>query len=391
MEESAREDFFMASRDRVRQNETYTELVDRLAKDLKDHPGLKALNAARRAREVQQALDDEEDVAKTFGELLNTDPALQALFNVGDRLATTVGPTTIEKYQGRRFPTYFRLDAAKGRLVKHCALGSYIRIEFQTDAANDYFDRVESPGTMTIEPVATHEYMRLWNGVCSMRFVPPPEARAGDRILINVSVTDPDRESRAKSSFEANFIMEVEEPSLKPTRPPGRTTPKKPTSDGKHQAPRLAMPHVVAVRQPEWEKHKPPFSADEAFRVKPSGEDGAKYDFFVNLDSKYLLNYLKSTKESRELVVHWFKWGLTLCALGMLRGLEHESLSQKDDASGTESEGGHAGEGVDESGNGSRSDNGSDVIALVNRSTNAIASVIVPIIRNLRQGIGVAA
>ena len=91
---------------------------------------------------MDRALDDEEDVAKTFTELLDTDPALMALFNLGDRLPSTVGPTTTERFLGNRFPTYFRLaDGGKGPLVKTCAIDGYVRVEFQTDAVNDYFLR----------------------------------------------------------------------------------------------------------------------------------------------------------------------------------------------------------------------------------------------------------
>ena len=38
MEETAREDFFMASRDRVRQNETYSELIEVLEPILRAIP-----------------------------------------------------------------------------------------------------------------------------------------------------------------------------------------------------------------------------------------------------------------------------------------------------------------------------------------------------------------
>jgi hypothetical protein len=266
-----------------------------------------------------------------------------------------------------------------------------VRVEFQTDAVNDYFVRSESPGAITIEPAEAREYMRLWNGVCSMRFVPPPSTKPGDEIPVTVSVTDPDRESRAKPPFSEDFVIRIEEASLSPVPPPGPGSPKKPKPGAKHLAPRLAMPHVLSVRQPDWEKHKPPFTAEEAFRVKPSGEEGAKYDFFVNLDSKYLLSYLRTTRESQELVVHWFKWGLTLCALGMLRGLEPTQPYKNGATPGSELETRDEGDMTGEVDDGSAPDKGSDVVDLVNRSANALASVIIPIIRNLYKGVGVAA
>ena len=51
MDPTVREDFFMASRDRVRKNEIYEKVVDHLREALRDHPGLRQLNAARRKKE----------------------------------------------------------------------------------------------------------------------------------------------------------------------------------------------------------------------------------------------------------------------------------------------------------------------------------------------------
>src|SRR5205807_7301565 len=96
-------------------------------------------------------------------------------------------------------------------------------------------------------------------------------------------------------------------------------SPKKPHQDGKG-APRLALPNVKLVREPEWGTYKPPFDADTAFRVVQGEEDGA-FDFFVNLDCRHLIGYLRATKDDeKDLIVYWFKWGLTLCCLGMLHG-----------------------------------------------------------------------
>ena len=45
MEGSVQEDFFMASRDRIRQNEVYDEIVEQLKDDLVHHEGLRMANA----------------------------------------------------------------------------------------------------------------------------------------------------------------------------------------------------------------------------------------------------------------------------------------------------------------------------------------------------------
>jgi hypothetical protein len=369
MQGQAREDFFMASRDRVRRNETYDTLVDVLRADLRSHPGLRELNAARRARVQQQALDTGEDVAKTLNDIVKTDPALQALFKTGDRVVTGIGPTAVEDFKGLRFPTFFNLkDAGKDVLRKKCPLNRTCRVAFVTDAVNDYFTRTESPGTMTLDPVEVFQHERLWNGDCSMRFAPPEGAQPGDQVAVSVLVTDPERESGVRNPFVAEFVMEIVDPKFD-TNPPGtQVQPKKPQSNGKGTAPRLAIPNVTAVREAEWGKHTPAFSADEAFRVRPDGEGG--HDFYINLDCKQLITFLKASKEDQELIVYWFKWGLTLCALGMMQAFDSNGAvapSTEDDDEDTVSV-------------------APDWLEIVNRSTNGIAPVIIPIIRSLYKG-----
>jgi hypothetical protein len=373
MEERAREDFFMSSRDRLRQNETYVNVVQALISDLKQHPGLRELNAARRARVMDRALDDEEDVTKTFTELLNNDPALMALFNIGETLPFTVGPTVVEQFHGKRFPTYFRLADDHGGRSRDCPLGSFMRIEFVTDAANDYFTRLESPGTKTIAPPDIHEFKRMWNGVCVMHFFPPPQARIDDVVAVRLAVSDVDREARGRDPFICEFEMRVRPPRPVEVKRSGKNNePRAPKQNGQKKAPRLAIPQVNVVRKDQWSAHNPPFTVDESFRVV-SNEDG--HDFYVNLDARPLISYLRSAKEPEELVVHWFKWGLTLCALGLIRGFDRISVGKP-------------------SGDEMTSDSPPpeyNVIEVVNRSANGIAEVIVPIIRNLYRGVGVAA
>lgn len=370
MAAEVREDFFMSSRDRLRRNETYNKVVAALTQDLKGHPGLRAANFARRAKLIEKGLGQQEDVAKTLNEILGSDPALQALFSIGDRLVSSVGPTTEEKYDGRRFPTFFRLeDEPKSGLVKPCPINRTCRVEFLTDAVNDYFSRLESPGAITIEPPGVLEHDHLWNGSYYTRFRPPAGAKAGQAQLVTVTITDPDRESQSKEPFVCTFTLRIDKEEVRTPAPGPPVKPKEPKKNGKH-ATRLAMPNVIQVRQGEWNEHDPPFDAEQAFRVV-SGEANA-FDFYVNLDCRHLLGYLRASKdEDHDVITHWFKWGLTLCALGLLHGF---GLVGQPDIGGDH---GPAGADGDEDGE------GPDPVALVNKSVNGLGAVIIPIIKNL--------
>src|SRR5581483_7531626 len=361
MNGEVREDFFMASRDRVRRNEVYDELLAALQSDLKAHPGLRALNTARRAREIEKGIDKSEDVITTLQQLIKLDPSLASLFDVGDRLVTTVGPTEVETFKGQRFPTYFRIAKQPTGLVKRCPANHTCRVEFETDAANDYFTRSESPGKIQIVPAEACEYQQLWNGIFSTRWRPLDGAKPGDRISVTVAVTDPDRESRGKLPFWCEFEVVVDNPEDRVA--PSGTAKKPKAPDGRgQQAPRLAMPTINELRKDEWEARDWPEMG--AFRVMSDGEGG--YDFFVNVDNTYLLNELirLPSEADKNLARYWFKWGLYFCAMGMMQHLKRVYSSQNGSEAAEEAT-------ID--------------LELVNQSVDGVASVIVPVIRTLNR------
>lgn len=369
MRNRVREDFFMASRDRIRQNEVKDAIVAQLERDLKQHPGLKALNAARRAQAMQKALDNKEEVVNALNELLKADPALRNLFGLGDRLVSWTGPTEVDEFKGRRFPTFFKLVGGDGEdVTKECPINRGCRVEFTTDAQNDYFDRQDSPGTIEIAPAPEHR--RLWNGVFSLRFRPGEEAVVGDEYKVSVSVTDADREISGKAPFQSAFNLRITPAAIGSTLPPGPSKPRAPESDGRKQAPSLDLPNVTEVRKEEWDSYPTPFTAEEPFRVAPDGE--GSLDYFVNIDNVYLLNNLRAVKDpDKPLAIYWFKMGLLLCALGMIQNEKQRNGSKAP---------------AEDEGEDDETPTDDNIVDVVNRSMPGLSRVIIPIIKNLYAG-----
>ncbi len=206
---TVREDFFMASRDRVRKNEAYDLIVDELEQALREHPGLREINAARRKKDIERHISDRNETATFFNELLRSDPALSALFNLGDQLVTRTGLGTPVPFVGQKFPTYFRLAKnPREGLLKKCPINRTTRIEFETDVVNDYFSRSDSPGRITTDPPNLIEQSHLWNGAFTARFRTPWDAKPGDSMTVNITVEDVQTETRGKP-FVSAFTMLV--------------------------------------------------------------------------------------------------------------------------------------------------------------------------------------
>ena len=361
----ARLDLFMAARDRLRRNPTLEAVASELERNLKNHPGLRALNGARLNRAIEKGLSSEEDVIKTLNQLLQQDPGLRRLFNLGDRLVTTVGPTEPPPFEGVRFPTFFRLGRHGATVTKVCPINRTVRVELVTDAANDYFQRAESPGWFALRPDGALAHESLWNGVWRVALQPPHGSKVGDVVEVRFAVSDLEREGTGKVPFEATVMLQIAKEDLA-VNPPGPKPPRKGPGPKKHEQPELGLPSVVEIRKDRWEEYEPPFTTLEAMRVIKDPETG-RYVYVLNLDNTYLLTDLRSLGlNDKALATYWFKWGLLLCALG----------TQKHVARIKEQENGTAPDFLADL----------DPLDATNLVLGGVASVIVPAIRNLYRG-----
>lgn len=369
MNERVREDFFMASRDRIRKNEVYNEIEDKLAEALRNHPGLQEINQNRRKQVLETHLSKEAPL-EAFQRIIDIDPTLSSLFSAGDNLATSTGPAEKPPYVGRKFPTFFRLsNGTKDALVKSCPINRTCKIEFETDAMNDYFTRAIDPGKISISLPELIEHSHLWNGRFETRFRVPWDSKVGDEIKIKVKVTDLEREARGMpfvSTFTLKAIPEVDNnpPSGHSPGPRGAST------GGAHRGVVLAQPNITEIHKEEWGQYD--FNKYSAIKLMNDGQGG--YDCFINVDNGFLLTELSKAKEiDKPLVKFWFEYGLVLAALGMIR---HQiRLSEK--ASSTNGKNRQI-----------KSDEIEDPVELddINKYCDGLAQVIVPIIRTLNRG-----
>jgi hypothetical protein len=270
-------------------------------------------------------------------------------------------------FNGKLFPTFFRIvKEPKGGLTKTCPLNRTVRIEFETDANNDYFDRPDSAGSVTFDPPNLCVSSHLWDGKFTTKFQMPYDANVGDEVNMTVTVTDIEREHKGQQ-FVSQFKMKgVPEADDVPVPPPGKVPPgKKPNGNGKVSSLVLATPDIREVRRDQWDD--PHFKFDEYSAVRiDNADEGQGYIFFVNMDNRFLINELHKTKdEESNLVRHWFKYGVVLSSLGILKELERLQ------AQGS-----------------SKEDEDTEALDLerVARFASGLARVVVPMIRALYKG-----
>ena len=311
----------MTSRDRLADSLFAKQIKDRLAKDLSEHPALKAL---RNERSRYPGAADEE-ARRTVQELLDTlireNPELGRLLIDGTEISNPHRPIAHadDKPELHQFPTFFRLRGAKdGHRRRDAHLGAdYLRFLFETDARDDYFDRVDAPGERFLDMEtaggswqnADHlvDGWHLSEGVAEMRLRLPDTAAADDVLNFRFTVIDDNHET---SDFVSTIELVVQ-----PPREP--STPSDEPRQPRQRPPKGDAPEIREVREEQWDQQVPePFDGDTALRRIDSGN--GIYELRYNADNKWLRKEISRSKASEDQAADLrHQFGVVMAALGL--------------------------------------------------------------------------
>lgn len=338
----AHERLFMNSRDRLRDGDLKAKLEAAIEHELLDHSELRQLASERRKKELSEDNTASDSMAKVIENLISKNPLLAAVLGQGARIKNPHKPESvgvgIAGFIGKRFPTKFHF---KGKdptelFKRGVHIGSKVRLSFETDAANDYFKRIEEPGTLTVyaidgdskkEAANYQKIPRLINGIAHLTMELPDTAIAGDLLNYVVEVDDPSR----LDPFECKLQVEVK-PEKNQSSGPSTGGSGSGSSSGQDKGSGgsgseqssdsyLDIPDPHPVYEKDWKIHEPEFDRLTAIRIKdhPETKDGEeRYDFFINMDNVYLQTYMKAKpKEAASLKLR-FSVGMTLVALAIL-------------------------------------------------------------------------
>jgi len=330
-----KEDLFMNSRDRLCSGDLKKEIESNIASLVKNHQGLRELKERRRREEIQGKIGDAKPLVEILEKVIKNSPTLSSLFIKGVEIKNpfNLDNTGIkDKFKGRKFPTYFKLKKEFPlERPKHCPLNQRFRIQFETDAENNYFSRDSDPGDFILyysdgTVIEDHNF-NLWNGTATLTVKLPNKVRPGDIVEYHVEVNDITR----IDPFTTNFYVVIE-PPIKKIISGGVGTPLKPPSDKKGSKQicpsSLALPNIIEVEKQDWEEYG--FDKYSALMVKDAGEN--RYDFFINMNNIYLLTEIKGRiKADPELLKAQYKYGMVLLGLALIKEFEERENDGNDD------------------------------------------------------------
>lgn len=330
-----REDLFMNSRDRLRVNPVSKQLEEKLESFLRQEPTLREIQNRRRQRATQEQLSDDKPLSDVLARLMKTNPVLNQLFLQGFNISTPFPPSGVgngrrQEFVGKRFPTFFRFKERGGGepLRRPAKLGTRVRVAFETDAEDSYFVRDSEAGVWNIQRRVADELVDAtgWittgpkSGVAQLWFDElPADAQPGSQLEYLVEVTDPGR----VDAFRMELTLDVIAAGDRETNAGTSRSRSANSGKGKHGGSDslLSLPRITPVHREEWADHG--FTETSALRVVHVGTEEDKsapvYDFFVNVDNKFLLHSYKQRGADAPLLEKQFIYGLVLVGLALIQ------------------------------------------------------------------------
>lgn len=320
-----KEDMFMNSRDRIRRNTVSAQIEDNIIELLKENELLKTLNNDRRKKKITKAADDDKPFVHVLENMLKKSATLQRLFINGLKLQNPINMAETgqqkKEYDGKRFPTFFNLKKKQNieTLIKEVPLGHKGRVQFETDAVNDYFSREEARGEYSLYEngsINSNSAFNLYNGIGNLNITLPESAKIGDSITYELHISDNSRAEPFSSSFTFNIISEID---TKSNNNGTRVNPPSGNSGtGRLKPSGLNLPKIEEIGQIRWNEFD--MNKDSSLIIK--SVDDSTYDFFVNIDNIHLLTELKASMlkddESIKLMRAKYKYSMVLIGLAAI-------------------------------------------------------------------------
>ncbi|MGQ0623245.1 MAG: hypothetical protein ACT4PP_01110 [Sporichthyaceae bacterium] len=344
-----REDLFMNSRDRLSVNHLSRQLEAKLESFLRGEGTLKDLHLKRRQKRVQEKLAEDKPLNDVLQGLMRNNPILSKLFLLGQSLSSPFPPDgggggggvgEASEFVGKRYPDYFRFrDRKDGEELRRKAhIGVRTRVIFETDAEDAYFLRDHEPGAWNVRRKVDGQWVDAgdWSttgpksGIAHLSFEElPPEAKVGDTLEYLIEVTDPVR----FDAFTLPLTLDIA-----PTGPGGgggggggktkiKNTGKGSGGGGEST---FSLPNITPVTAAEFTTHD--FDELSVLKIVHASEDPKvlTYDFFINVDNKYLLHSQKARPDNADVLKKQFIYGFVLVGLALLQ--EHHKQQVEDDA-----------------------------------------------------------
>lgn len=330
MSDDVREDLFMPSRDRLTENDFKGELIDGLEQALRTDEILRQLRNQRQQERMTDKMKDDKPLADVLQHLIRNSPNLTALLQLGQRItapfnANPTGSHEEKPFKGEVYPTFFKVKGtAYGEVHKRdCPVNYRMRLQFETDARDDYFVRRIEGGKFSLIWIdkTSKEYMvsvvgpNLRRGAASVMATLPDGVEVGDVLALVARTKDTRAEFENKIEVTVRPWSEHRKGGENKNR---NRNPSKQQGNDRERPRELATPKIDPVYRDRWDEVK----FDEYAAMKMDTEyDAANNEvpvFRINMDNTPLLHEIKQRRLEDAPARNQFMYANVLVGLSIL-------------------------------------------------------------------------
>ena len=317
-----REEIFMSDRERIKKGDEASYFRDYLGKKLRKSQ-LDEINK-RRKESIGLESEDTSELLKSFAKNLPKDSELFKLLQNTlkleerkDQKKTGADKKPKDKTEGmpfdpKRFPTLFKLRSKKeGVNAISVPVNGEKTIRFDTDVADDYFDRVDEPGELQLALLKVRhkenkesgdkqgkekDISSLLNivkssphkGTIKLTLNPTDELDIEEELEIKVTLTS------LQADLEEILLVKIVQPEEKKESSP------KEEESGEN----IGLPELVKVQEKDWPAlENQSISMNYDTVMFPLGEGDKLEKIYVNLDSRVFLNHRSKLKGEEQILI----------------------------------------------------------------------------------------
>jgi hypothetical protein len=328
------DELFMNSRDRLRESEFADKVIKQLEESLADNYALKKLKERRRKEALKEKVEDNKVLVSKLSALIKSNPNLGSMLKLGARIAGAGagGSGVIAKgleeakrdddFIGKYVPTYFnivnksKLEVLKRTITK----GNNAKIQIETDAQNDYFDRDEKPGRFELyknNKLVQGYLINLYKGILDLKIIMPKEVKVGSVDVYEFKIYD----EISGNVFSGVFKVEVK-PKSQEEKEQIKKDKKKKGREGKEDL-SFALPTITELFKDDLENQD--MNLNSAFKVVNNGNND--FDYFINMDNFYLRAAMSKEPDpvKQDAMKLQYKYGMFLFSLNIIHEFEKSS------------------------------------------------------------------
>lgn len=319
-----RDQLFMSSRDRMRNNADYRTLKYEVARELKDHNILRQINERRREEKIFQNPKDEEFLKKVMSKLLRKNEEISKLLGLNGTIVSNITKTIKKKimkkgdvFKSKRFPTFIKFRKLESGNIKMLPQNGECKLFLETDVEDEYLIRPQDNGELKI----TFEKLHLGKGsgggegknenfeeeIFDVNVVGPSKGQiklriknkkklpVGTTIPLNIELASPDG-PHTLTAF------------IKIDNPIGKTKEKDVKTPITYSLPKIIQVYKEMKKVIEcaiWNDPDYNWTGRDICKIFPSGNEKYLVDAVaINMDADVLHNYIRRRKLTDKNIEH---------------------------------------------------------------------------------------